>query len=80
MLANYHTHTSRCRHATGTDEEYIQKAIAEGVKILGFSDNTRTNMLLLDGHVTNVGAAEFGSVFPGFTGKVLTIEGEFIQF
>ncbi len=39
MLANYHTHTSRCRHATGTDEEYIQKAIAEGVKILGFSDH-----------------------------------------
>ena len=39
MLANYHTHTSRCRHADGSDEEYIQKAIAEGVKILGFSDH-----------------------------------------
>lgn len=39
MIANYHTHTSRCRHADGTDEEYIQKAIAEGVKILGFSDH-----------------------------------------
>lgn len=39
MLANYHTHTYRCHHATGTDEEYIQKAIAEGLKILGFSDH-----------------------------------------
>jgi histidinol-phosphatase (PHP family) len=39
MIANYHTHTIRCRHADGTDEEYIQKAIAEGVKILGFSDH-----------------------------------------
>ncbi len=39
MLANYHTHTYRCKHATGTDEEYILKAIAEGVKILGFSDH-----------------------------------------
>ena len=39
MLANYHVHTSRCRHATGTDEEYVQKAIAEGIKILGFSDH-----------------------------------------
>lgn len=39
MLANYHTHTYRCHHASGTDEEYIQKAIAEGVKILGFSDH-----------------------------------------
>ena len=39
MIANYHTHTYRCHHACGTEEEYIQKAIAEGVKILGFSDH-----------------------------------------
>jgi len=39
MLANYHTHTYRCLHADGTDEEYVQKAIAENVKILGFSDH-----------------------------------------
>lgn len=39
MLANYHTHTYRCGHASGKDEEYIKKAIAEGLKILGFSDH-----------------------------------------
>ena len=39
MFANYHTHTSRCNHASGTDEEYVLKAIAENVKILGFSDH-----------------------------------------
>lgn len=39
MIANYHIHTKRCRHATGEDEEYIQKAIAEGIKVLGFSDH-----------------------------------------
>ncbi len=39
MLANYHTHTYRCLHASGADEEYVQKAIAEGLKILGFSDH-----------------------------------------
>ena len=39
MFANYHTHTFRCKHAQGTDEEYIKTAIAEGVKILGFSDH-----------------------------------------
>lgn len=39
MLANYHTHTSRCKHAVGEDEEYVKAAIAEGVKILGFSDH-----------------------------------------
>ncbi len=39
MIASYHTHTSRCRHASGADEEYVKAAIAEGVKILGFSDH-----------------------------------------
>lgn len=39
MYACYHTHTSRCKHASGTDEEYVKAAIAEGVKVLGFSDH-----------------------------------------
>lgn len=39
MIANYHVHTARCRHAVGADEEYVKKAIAEGIKILGFSDH-----------------------------------------
>ena len=39
MLHSYHTHTSRCKHADGTDEEYVIKAIAEGVRVLGFSDH-----------------------------------------
>ncbi len=39
MLNCYHTHTARCRHAEGTDEEYVLKAIAEGVRVLGFSDH-----------------------------------------
>lgn len=40
MIANYHTHTARCHHAGGTEEEYVQRAIESGVKILGFSDHT----------------------------------------
>ena len=40
MIANYHTHTTRCRHAWGTEEEYIQNAIRRGLKIFGFSDHT----------------------------------------
>lgn len=39
MLANYHTHTVRCHHAHGTEREYIEKAIAEGFQVLGFSDH-----------------------------------------
>jgi histidinol-phosphatase (PHP family) len=40
MLANYHTHTVRCNHAIGTEREYIEEAIKNGFKILGFSDHT----------------------------------------
>ncbi len=40
MIANYHTHTSRCHHAVGQDEEYVQSAITAGLQILGFSDHT----------------------------------------
>lgn len=39
MLANYHTHTIRCKHAVGSEREYIQRAIDCGFKILGFSDH-----------------------------------------
>ena len=37
--ANYHTHTPRCKHAVGSEREYIETAIATGLKTLGFSDH-----------------------------------------
>lgn len=40
MIANYHTHTSRCNHATGTEEAYVKAALDRGMKVLGFSDHT----------------------------------------
>lgn len=39
MLHNYHTHTARCNHALGKDREYVEQAIAGGLKTLGFSDH-----------------------------------------
>lgn len=39
MLYNYHTHTFRCGHATGEDEEYVKNAIRFGVQKMGFSDH-----------------------------------------
>lgn len=39
MLANYHTHTTRCHHASGEDREYVEAAIKAGLKVLGFSDH-----------------------------------------
>ena len=35
----YHTHTTRCGHAYGTDEAYVKAAIQKGYKVLGFSDH-----------------------------------------
>lgn len=39
MLANYHTHTTRCNHAVGTEREYVEQAIAAGFTTIGFSDH-----------------------------------------
>lgn len=39
MKFNLHTHTTRCGHAKGTDEEYVLKAIEAGYDVIGFSDH-----------------------------------------
>lgn len=38
-MKNFHTHTKRCRHATGEDEEYVLSAIKNGFDEIGFSDH-----------------------------------------
>lgn len=40
MRTNYHTHTTRCLHAIGSDEDYVLSAIKGGYQELGFSDHT----------------------------------------
>lgn len=40
MIANYHTHTHRCNHAIGREEEYVRQGLKAGLQILGFSDHT----------------------------------------
>jgi len=40
MIANYHTHTTRCRHAVGSEREYVENAIRAGLKKLGFADHS----------------------------------------
>lgn len=40
---NYHTHTKRCMHACGSDEEYVLAALQNGYETLGFSDHTPWN-------------------------------------
>lgn len=40
MITNYHTHTWRCGHAEGSEQNYVQRAVKAGLKVLGFSDHT----------------------------------------
>lgn len=40
MRANLHTHTRRCKHASGTVRDYCEAACAAGLQLLGFSDHT----------------------------------------
>lgn len=40
MKTNYHTHTTRCMHAVGDDEDYVRSAIKGGFQVLGFSDHS----------------------------------------
>lgn len=39
-LVNYHTHTWRCQHAEGTEEDYVRRAVDAGFAVLGFADHT----------------------------------------
>ena len=39
MKHNFHTHTTRCKHAVGTDEQYVKAAIEGGFDVLGFADH-----------------------------------------
>jgi len=39
MLKNYHSHTARCGHAWGTDDEFVCAAIDAGYTVLGFSEH-----------------------------------------
>ena len=64
MKANYHTHTTRCGHAYGTDESFVRAAIQGGFETLAFTDhspwpyksgftnpNVRMNIRQLDGYL-----------------------------
>jgi len=64
----YHSHTWRCGHASGTDEEYVLSALENGYKILGFSD-----------HVMLPGASQPGirgeySLFQGYVDSVRELQ------
>ena len=73
MIANYHTHTWRCRHADGTEREYVENAIEGGLKILGFSDHTP--QVYPDGFVCPV--KMLPSELEGYVDTVLDLKREY---
>ena len=40
IRTNFHSHTTRCQHAVGRDEDYVLAAIAAGYSHLGFADHS----------------------------------------
>lgn len=52
LTANYHAHTTRCKHARGTEREYIEAAIRMGMKSFGFSDHVPCPFK--DGYVSGI--------------------------
>lgn len=51
MKYNYHTHTERCFHARGEDEEFVVSAIEAGFDEIGFADHSPWNF---DGYVSHM--------------------------
>lgn len=50
-MLNLHAHTYRCGHASGTDREYIEAALAAGFKEIGFSDHIPVPWMAVGGEL-----------------------------
>jgi len=48
MHTNLHAHTTLCGHASGTPREYVETAIAAGIRVMGFSEHVP--LRFPDGH------------------------------
>lgn len=73
MKANYHTHTWRCRHATGTERQYVENAIRAGLEILGFADHAP--YLFPNGYYSTFRMRM--DQFPDYVDTVLSLRGEY---
>lgn len=66
MRIDLHNHTTRCNHAEGTVDEYIQRAIELGIDIYGFSEHApmdfdqkyRLRFDKMDAYVSDILAAK----------------------
>lgn len=68
LKKNFHSHTFRCGHARGTDEEYIQAAIEKGFQVYGVSDH-----VMLPGASQPNMRGDF-SLFPGYIESIRNLQ------
>lgn len=86
FLHNYHSHTSRCGHATGNDEQYVLCALDAGFKTIGFSDHAmlpgihqpriRGNYQMLEDYIKSV--TRLRKKYSGKIDVKLAFEGEYL--
>lgn len=72
-MTNYHTHTSRCKHAYGNDEDYVLCAIAGGFEILGFSDHSPWKLHPFEGSFYRMEYEEL----PGYLSSIKSLKAKY---
>jgi len=93
MIADYHIHTSLCRHAAGEPREYVERAIELGVTEMGFAehlpflagwrpahdlpDDWSMSLGELDGYVSLV--QDLGREYAGDVRVLVGIEADYIE-
>ncbi|MBQ7604344.1 MAG: histidinol-phosphatase [Clostridia bacterium] len=73
--ANYHTHTPRCGHATGTEKEMADAALAAGIRILGFADHSPQVLDMEQGNI--LGMRMKIHEIPGYVEAVRNVADEY---
>lgn len=85
-MRDYHTHTYRCKHATGTIEDYARFAFENNFEVLGVTDHTplpdnrfskvRMDILELEDHIADFREAQ--RAFPQLK-MILGMECEYLD-
>lgn len=73
MMLDYHIHTSRCGHARGEMQEYIDRAREQGLREIGFSDHVP--MYWLPREKRDSGLAMDETRFPDYIADVRRLAG-----
>jgi histidinol-phosphatase (PHP family) len=74
-LVDYHNHTARCGHAEGSMEEYVERAIALGLREIGFADHLYLYFLPADRRDASLAMAE--EQLPGYVDSVLWLRRQY---